>query len=179
MDPAATLVERHLPLARSLASRYARTADQREELAQVGALGLVAAAHRFDPGRSVPFVAYAIPTVEGEIRRFLRDRSTVVRVPRTEKGAGRTPPLPLPDVEERPSPLAAEELERCEGRVELRRGLDALPPRERAAVGLRYVEDLSQREIADRLHISQSQASRLLASALERLRRELAGRDGS
>ena len=83
-------------------------------------------------------------------------------------------PVALLDVEQRPSALAADELERCERRITLSRGLVALPAREREAVGLCYVGDLSQREIARRMHISQSQASRLLASALVRLRRELA-----
>jgi len=211
----AQLIEQHLPLARAIAARYGRSPELREELAQVGAVGLVAAASRFDADRGVPFAAYAAATVEGEIRRYFRDRSTVVRVPRRERDAERAlrmaesaasmrlgrqaspvevadeagirpadadrarsargEPLSLAEIEQRPSTAAADELERCERRALLRRGLVALPAPEREAVGLWFVGDLSQREIARRMRISQSQASRLLASALERLRRELTG----
>jgi RNA polymerase sigma-B factor len=79
------LVEQHLPLVRGLARRHAGAGEPFEDLVQVGALGLVAAARRYDPGRGVPFAAYAIPTVDGELRRHLRDRVSIVRVPRREQ----------------------------------------------------------------------------------------------
>lgn len=79
------LVEQHLPLARGLARRHAGVGEAFEDLVQVGALGLVAAARRYDPGRGVPFAAYAIATVDGELRRHLRDRASTVRVPRREQ----------------------------------------------------------------------------------------------
>src|SRR3954447_6437089 len=76
------LVEQHLPLVRGLARRHAGAGERFEDLVQVGALGLVAAARRYDPARGVPFAAYAIPSVDGELRHHLRDRSATVRVPR-------------------------------------------------------------------------------------------------
>jgi RNA polymerase sigma-B factor len=79
------LVEQHLPLARGLARRHAGTGEPLEDLVQVGALGLVAAARRYDPARGVPFAAYAAPTVDGELRRHLRDRTSTIRVPRREQ----------------------------------------------------------------------------------------------
>jgi RNA polymerase sigma-B factor len=79
------LVEQHLPLARGLARRHAGTGEPFEDLLQVGALGLVAAARRYDPDRGVPFAAYAAPTVDGELRRHLRDRTSTIRVPRREQ----------------------------------------------------------------------------------------------
>jgi len=84
-DPAADLVGRHLPLVRSLARRYGGRGEGYEDLVQVASLGLVAAARRYDPARGVPFVAYAVPTIEGELRRYLRDRCSSVRVPRREQ----------------------------------------------------------------------------------------------
>ncbi|HZD87743.1 MAG TPA: sigma-70 family RNA polymerase sigma factor [Gaiellaceae bacterium] len=171
----AQLAERYLPLARSAAARHAHTRELREELTQVGALGLVAAASRFDPSRHVPFAAYAGVTVEGEIRRYLRDRSSVVRVPRRERAIARpAAPVPLSEAERRPNVAAADELDGCERRALLRRGLEALPPREREAIGLCYLGGLTQREAASRMRISQSQTSRLLAAGLERLRQKLA-----
>jgi RNA polymerase sigma-B factor len=84
-DPAADLVGRHLPLVRSLARRYAGRGESLDDLVQVASLGLVAAARRYDPTRGVPFVAYAVPTIDGELRRYLRDRCSSVRVPRREQ----------------------------------------------------------------------------------------------
>jgi RNA polymerase sigma-B factor len=77
------LIERHLPLARWLARRYSRNAEQAEDIGQVAALGLVKAADRFDPGRGVAFTAFAVPTITGEIKRYFRDTSWAVHVPRS------------------------------------------------------------------------------------------------
>ncbi len=79
---AETLVLEHRRLARHLAQRYVRTADQREDLEQVAYLGLVKAARRFDPDRGVAFTTFAVPTVLGELRRFCRDTRWAVHVPR-------------------------------------------------------------------------------------------------
>jgi RNA polymerase sigma-B factor len=75
------LIERFLPLARSLALRYQRSGEPLEDLLQVAALGLIKAVDRFDPQRGVAFTAYAAPTILGEIRRHFRDRTWAVRVP--------------------------------------------------------------------------------------------------
>ena len=76
------LVERFLPLARALARRYQRTGEPFDDLFQVACLGLVKAIDRFDLSRDVAFSSYAVPTILGEIRRYLRDHTWPVRVPR-------------------------------------------------------------------------------------------------
>ena len=76
------LVERFLPLARGLARRYQRTGEPFDDLFQVACLGLVKAIDRFDLSRDVAFSSYAVPTMVGEIRRYFRDRTWSVRVPR-------------------------------------------------------------------------------------------------
>ena len=76
------LVLEHQRLARRLAQRYARNAEQREELEQVAYLGLVKAARRYEPERGVAFTTYALPTILGELRRFCRDTRWAVHVPR-------------------------------------------------------------------------------------------------
>ena len=81
------LVEEHLPLVVGLARRYANRGERLEDLVQVGAVGLVEAANRFDPHRGVDFRAFAIPTVVGEIKRHLRDRASTIRLPRREQEA--------------------------------------------------------------------------------------------
>src|SRR4051812_44544388 len=76
------LVERFLPLAKQLARRYERPEEPFDDLFQVACLGLVKAIDRFDLSRDVAFSSYAVPTILGEIKRYFRDRTWSVRVPR-------------------------------------------------------------------------------------------------
>jgi RNA polymerase sigma-B factor len=76
------LVRRHSGLVRWLASRYANRAVDSDELQQVGFVGLVLAIQRFDPDRGSDFTAFAKPTVQGEIRRYFRDKRRWIRLPR-------------------------------------------------------------------------------------------------
>ena len=84
-DPAARaeLTERFLPLARSLARRYEGGGESLDDLTQVASLGLLKAIDRFDPRRAVAFSSYAVPTIVGELKRYFRDYSWSVSVPRT------------------------------------------------------------------------------------------------
>jgi RNA polymerase sigma-B factor len=72
----------HLELADQIARQHSGRAHDWSDLRQVGYLGLVKAARRYDPGFGAPFVSFAIPTISGEIKRHLRDNGWVVRPPR-------------------------------------------------------------------------------------------------
>jgi RNA polymerase sigma-B factor len=76
------LIERFLPLARSVARRYQRPGEPLEDLVQVASLGLVKAIDRFEPDRGFAFTSFAVPTIAGELKRYFRDRTWVVRPPR-------------------------------------------------------------------------------------------------
>ena len=76
------LIERHLPLVRRLARRFAHRGVELEDLVQVGSIGLINAVDRFDPSRGCSFGAYAVPSIVGEIKRHLRDAGCVIRLPR-------------------------------------------------------------------------------------------------
>jgi RNA polymerase sigma-B factor len=78
----AELVERMLPLARSLARRYAGKGEPLDDLEQVASLGLLKAIDRFDVARDVRFATFAVPTIAGELKRHFRDRGWMLRVPR-------------------------------------------------------------------------------------------------
>ncbi|MEU7960869.1 SigB/SigF/SigG family RNA polymerase sigma factor [Micromonospora humida] len=75
-------IEAWLPLARHLARRYTGRGVQDDDLTQTAAVGLIKAVDHFDPARGFAFTGYAIPTVIGEIKRYFRDRTWSVRVPR-------------------------------------------------------------------------------------------------
>ncbi len=76
------LVLRHMPLVKSIAGHYAQGAGQRDDLEQVGCVGLIKAVERYDPALNVPFEAYARTVVSGEIFHYLRDLAPLLRVPR-------------------------------------------------------------------------------------------------
>jgi RNA polymerase sigma-B factor len=76
------LATRFVPLARSLALRYQRSGEPLDDLLQVASLGLVKAIDRFDCDREIAFSSFAVPTILGELKRYFRDRTWSVRVPR-------------------------------------------------------------------------------------------------
>ncbi|MGQ0843857.1 MAG: SigB/SigF/SigG family RNA polymerase sigma factor [Sporichthyaceae bacterium] len=221
----AELVERYTGLVRWLASRYANPAVDIDELAQVGFVGLVLAIQRFDPERGCDFAAFAKPTVQGEIRRYFRDKRRWIRLPRrlqetkavlreaTEKlthELGRTPTVPelaarlAVDEElvleaitaddafsprsldapvgsdEQDSWTLAETLGESDDRLDLttdcmtlRPLIEALAPRERTILQLRFYEDMTQAQIGEKLGISQMHVSRLLSRTLASLRTQI------
>jgi RNA polymerase sigma-B factor len=72
----------NMPMADSLARQYARRGIPVEDLIQVARLGLVAAANRYDATQGSGFAAYAVPTINGELRRYFRDTGWSIRPPR-------------------------------------------------------------------------------------------------
>jgi RNA polymerase sigma-B factor len=209
------LIEAYLPLARALARRFAHRGEQVEDLEQIATIGLIKAVDRFEPALGVDLAAFAAPTIVGEIKRHLRDRSGLIRVPRRQqeskqrvrsasrrlaRSLHRTPTrlelvagagvsesdlAEAVQVEQAESPLAltddgpavtADEIFRAtESRVAVAAGLRTLHRRERQALRCRYFADMSQSEIGQKLGISQTHASRLLASGLAKLRENLDG----
>jgi RNA polymerase sigma-B factor len=216
------VVLRHLPLAQLLAARYHGRGESPEDLLQVARLGLVLAVERYLPQTQVPFVAFAVPTVLGELRRHFRDHCWIIRPPRRlqelrpralrsqerlTQELGRAPTVnevaedvgsELADIIEaltlgsayspesldasRPgAPTVAETLissgnplAQVEDRLSLEPVLGDLPGRTRRVLHLRYAEECSQRQIAERIGVSQMQVSRILRQALTGMRcREL------
>jgi RNA polymerase sigma-B factor len=216
------LVAQMLPLARSLARRYANKGEPLDDLEQVACVGLIKAIDRFDLGRDVRFATYAVPTIAGELKRHFRDRGWMMRVPReVQELTGRITVVRerlLADLSRSPTVLElARALEcdedrvqealaaaaayrtlsldqplgdgtgpleslggddggyaRAEARAMLADGLHELEPREREIVRLRYYEGLTQREIAERIGISQMHVSRLIRRTVDRLRDRIA-----
>ncbi|MFI9779985.1 RNA polymerase sigma factor SigF [Streptomyces sp. NBC_01003] len=78
-----TLIEMNLSLVQFAASRFRhRGSGEMEDIVQVGTIGLIKAIDRFDLSREVQFTSFAVPYIVGEIKRFFRDTSWAVHVPR-------------------------------------------------------------------------------------------------
>jgi RNA polymerase sigma-B factor len=171
------LIEEYLPLARGAARRFARRGVERDDLTQVASLAIVRAVDRCDPRRTELLPAYVSRSVEGELRRHLRDRAAAVRVPR----AARSDDTPERRTAEAPISLGDEDwgtdTEPLEDvmleRALIARAARALDVRQRRILLLRFFLDRTQEEVADELGISQAHVSRLLDDALRRMRRRL------
>ena len=220
------LVRRFLPFARSLALRYRGASEPPDDLIQVASVGLVNALDRYDAERGTPFMAFAAPTIMGELKRHFRDRVWTVRVPRglhdrmanvdsaiadLTRELQRSPSIPEiaeqldidelevlevleagnnrrpvsldqpsgggeePD-ESTPSDWVGSEdpgYELIEGRVALEEAIPHLDDRERLVLRLRFVEDMTQSEIAERIGHSQMHVSRILRRTLKRVRERI------
>jgi len=217
------LVEQHMGLAIHIARSFDSSSRRDADVEQVAMLGLVKAVDRFDPSLGVPFAAFAGRTIEGEVKRYFRDATWSLKVPRGAKDlhlavrrgvdqlATQLARSPTPDeVAEflqisrddvitglvagearsiasiepktdadngtgRSIPLAT--TDRGFGDIDDQSAiadlLATLPDREREIVELRFFEELSQAEIAERIGISQMHVSRLLRVTLDRLRGRL------
>jgi RNA polymerase sigma-B factor len=211
------LVESHLPLVHAVARRFDGRGEPLDDLVQVGSVGLVKAGNRFDKSRGVSFAAFAAPLIEGEIRRHLRDRGSLLRIPRdlqraggelarkrsqlAAAGGGRSPStrelaaalqvdeatvervlraelaresVPFSGEREGRGRDDSSDQQDSEDRLSLARSIRALGERERTIVFLRFHADMTERQIAGELGISQAHVSRLLSGALKRLRTHLA-----
>jgi RNA polymerase sigma-B factor len=209
-----------MPLARQLARRYDRGNGSFEDLLQVASLGLVKAVDRFDVDRGMAFSSFAVPTILGELRRYFRDTSWAVHVPRglqervaqvseatqrlsRELGTSPTPSeiaedlglsteavvealdaatahsavsldLPLGTDDESDSLLTSmgaedESYVKLEYLDAIAPAVRALPERDRLVLQMRFAEDLTQSEIAQRIGVSQMHVSRLMRRAIDRL----------
>jgi RNA polymerase sigma-B factor len=214
------LVERFLPLARSLAFRYRSGSEPLEDLVQVASEGLVRAIDSYDPERRNSFSSYATPMVLGSLRHHFRDGTQAVHLPRglqeriqrvssvsdDLRAEGRRVPG-LDEVAERASldreqvleamqaegsrsPMSIDRPARADGEettapvadsigttdpgferaeASLAGGTADLDDREREALRLRYEGNMTQRQIGERIGVSQMQVSRLLRRALNKL----------
>ncbi|MFJ9868904.1 RNA polymerase sigma factor SigF [Streptomyces sp. NPDC101165] len=218
-----TLIEMNMSLVRFAAGRFrSRGPEQMEDIVQVGMIGLIKAIDRFELTREVEFTTFAIPYIVGEIKRFFRDTSWAVHVPRRLQEArvqlaradeelrsrlGRAPTteelselMSLPEDEVVEAQLASNgyksaSLDAALGGSEegesaladfigdedaafgLVEDFHALAPmiaeldeRDRKIIHWRFVEELTQAQIGERLGISQMHVSRLTSRLLTRLR---------
>ena len=214
-----TLIAGNLGLVHTIANRFEHRGHEREELFQIGCIGLMKAVDKFDLSLNLAFSTYAVPMIIGEIRRYLRDNNSI-RVSRSLRDIAykaiytrenyMKQHLKEPTVTEIAQEIGIEKemivyaLDAIQNPVslfepvyteggdtlyvmdqisdkknkeekwieELSLGdaMDRLNERENYIIRLRFFEGKTQMEVAEEIHISQAQVSRLEKNALKAMR---------
>lgn len=223
-DPAARekLISCNLRLVLSVIQRFSNRGESMDDLFQVGCIGLIKSIDHFNVDLNVRFSTYAVPMIIGEVRRYLRDNSSI-RVSRSMRDTAyralqakeafinahqREPTIeelakemdvPREDIvfalDAITDPVSLYEPvfesngdavcvmdqvgdtkntdEHWLEQIVLKEAIAQLSPREQHILTLRFFEGRTQMEVADEIHISQAQVSRLEKSALERIRKQI------
>ena len=170
------LIERNLRLVVFIARKFENTDVGLEDLVSIGTIGLSKAVNTFDPEKKSKLATYASRCIENEVLMHLR------RTSKTRMEVSLDEPLRidwdgnellLSDVLGTESDLVYRDLEEHAERQQLSSALSRLSPRERKIMQLRYglngSREMTQKEVADQLGISQSYISRLEKRILGRL----------
>ena len=176
----ARLIEHNLRLVVYIARRFENTGINIEDLISIGTIGLIKAVGTYQPAKSIKLATYASRCIENEILMHLRKTSSQktelsLDEPLNTDWDGNE--LLLSDVLGTENDLVMRPIEADVDRQLLRQALDRLEPRERHIISLRFGLDGSreqtQKEVADRLGISQSYISRLEKRIIARLKKEI------
>ena len=179
-DARATLIERNLRLVVFIARRFENTGVPTEDLISIGTIGLIKAVNTFRRDKNIKLATYASRCIENEILMHLRKISPLrgevsLEEPLNTDWDGNA--LLLSDVLGTEEDCVLRPIEEDVDRQLLRRAIAALDEREQEIVILRFGlggrEEQTQKEVADRLGISQSYISRLEKRILSRLKREI------
>lgn len=174
------LIEHNLRLVVYIAKRFENTGASAEDLVSIGSIGLIKAINTFRSDKNIKLATYASRCIENEILMYLRKHSTVraeisIDEPLNTDWDGNE--LLLSDILGNDEETVAFELEQMEERERIRRAVAALDEREREIIEMRYgmggKRELTQKEVADALGISQSYISRLEKKIIAKLREEI------
>ncbi len=174
------LIERNLRLVVYIAKRFDNTGINIEDLISIGTIGLIKAVNTFRTDKNIKLATYASRCIENEILMYLRKNSNI----RTEVSFDEPlntdwdgKELLLSDVMGTEEDVVMRPLEEDVDRQLLHSAVEKLSPRERDIISLRFGlngrKELTQKEVADHLGISQSYISRLEKRIILRLRREI------
>ena len=177
------LIERNLRLVVYVARRYEGTGTGLEDLVSIGTVGLIKAINTFRADKNIKLATYASRCIENEILMYIRKNSSQrcevsIDEPLNVDWDGNE--LLLCDVLGSDEESVDAELARSEERRTLRAAVQGLPARERTIIQMRFgfdgYEEMTQKDVADLLGISQSYISRLEKRIIAQLRREIAGK---
>lgn len=217
------IVNRYLYLVDIIAKKFLNRGVDYEDIYQVGSVALIKAVERFDPDKGVKFVSFATPTIVGEIKRFFRDKASVIRIPRRiyevyqkvnnareylAQELHRNPRIDevskylgiseeavieiiesgnaynmqsfdqnvyLDDDIELHETLGSEDatFEKIENRDFLEKIIKKLSESEKEFIKMRYFNNKTQKEIAEKLGVSQMYVSRMEHKILDKFRKVL------
>ncbi len=177
------LIEHNLRLVVYIARRFENVNAGLEDLISIGTVGLIKSINTFRSDKNIKLATYASRCIENEILMYIRKRSAAkneisIDEPLNVDWDGNE--LLLGDVLGSDEESVGEELERREERQNLRRAVERLPSRERLIIEMRFGFDgrreLTQKEVAELLGISQSYISRLEKKIIGELREQIAGK---
>lgn len=174
------LIERNLRLVVYIAKRFDNTGINIEDLISIGTIGLIKAVNTFRMDKNIKLATYASRCIENEILMYLRKNSrerTEVSFDEPLNTDWDGKELLLSDVMGTDDDIVMRPIEEAADRQILHSAVDKLSPRERDIISLRFGlngrQELTQKEVADRMGISQSYISRLEKRIILRLRREI------
>ena len=181
-DPRARdlLIEHNLRLVAYIARRFENTGVHIEDLISIGTIGLIKAVGTYQPAKAIKLATYASRCIENEILMYLRKSAQLrkevsIDDPLNVDWDGNE--LLLSDLLGSDPDAVNQDIEQEAERAMLLSAVDRLPPREKTIMTLRFglasAKEHTQKEVADRLGISQSYISRLEKRIIHRLRREL------
>ena len=174
------LIEHNLRLVAFIAKRFENTGANIEELISIGTLGLMKAVSTFNKSKNIKLATYASRCIENEILMFIRKTSSQkkeisIDEPLSVDWDGNE--LLLSDILGSDNDVVSREMEENEEKKILRLAVDELNPRERLIIEMRYGlrdgNELTQKEVADALGISQSYISRLEKKIMQRLKKRI------
>lgn len=174
------LIEHNLRLVAYIAKRFENTGASIEELISIGTLGLMKAVSTYNKDKNIKIATYASRCIENEILMFVRKNSSSkkeisIDEPLSVDWDGNE--LLLSDILGSDTDVVSKGMEEAEERRIVREAVEDLCPREREIVELRYGlrcgEELTQKEVADVLGISQSYISRLEKKIMQRLKKKI------
>lgn len=180
MDVRSILIEHNLRLVVYIAKKFENTNVNVEDLISIGTIGLIKSINTFAPNKNIKLATYASRCIENEILMYLRKstrQKTEVSIDEPLKADWDGNELLLSDVLSSDEDIVSRDIEDESEMEMLHAALNKLSPRERKIMDLRFGfsdgEEMTQKEVADMLGISQSYISRLEKRIIGRLRKEL------
>ena len=179
-DARQMLIEHNLRLVVYIAKRFENTGAGLEDLVSIGTIGLIKAINTFKADKNIKLATYASRCIENEILMYIRKNSqtrTEISIDEPLNTDWDGNELLLSDILGSDDDRISYEIEVMEERIRIRRAVAELSPREREIIEMRYGmngrRELTQKEVADRLGISQSYISRLEKKIIAKLKCEI------
>ena len=174
------LIEHNLRLVAHIMKKYYTPNGDQDDLISIGTIGLIKAINTYQPAKNIKLATYASRCIENEILMYLRKiagRRAEVSFDEPLSSDWDGNELLLSDILGTEPDSVMRPLEDDVDRALLLRALSRLPPRERQIISMRFGIDLpeamTQKEVADRLGISQSYISRLEKRIIAKMRRDI------